>query len=344
MTQKSSDSAVKILDLFTEDPLLQRLHRLFTVFSDNEHHISPHQAHFIIGQLFRLNHGIEYAQNSLPTLIRSNAITFHDLLRMCDLLFPDRKQFEPLVDRIFERYVEYIICKGFLLHCSKSNTKKRCLMRNNNSKWRAYWCTITPGVIHLWPLHKSTTVRNRRTITIDQTSSVQIGTFDEERFTWLLTAESKRKYEFGHFDELRRKHWIFSNACFNYLITKIIAMNLAIERRSVEDLQKYDRECSRSTEYPILRDKNLSWRLALECENERLMQLLDDQRRALRDEEIVRTIATRMLDEERERREKLEEKLQGLVRNRDGNCNNNPGTTKAFLEVSSFEILDKNIS
>nr|CDQ01504.1 Bm859 [Brugia malayi] len=51
-----------------------------------------------------------------------------------------------------------------------------------------------------------------------------------------------------------------------------------------------------------------------------------------------------MLDEERERREKLEEKLQSLVRNRDGNCNNNPGTTKAFLEVSSFEILDKNIS
>ncbi|EJW83609.1 hypothetical protein WUBG_05481 [Wuchereria bancrofti] len=320
MTQKSSASAVKILDVFTEDPLLQRLHRLFIVFSDNQHHISPHQAHFIIGQLFRLNHGIEYAQNSLPTLIRSNAITFHDLLRMCDLLFPDRKQFEPLVDRIFERYVEYVICKGFLLHCSKSNKKKRYLIGNNNSKWRAYWCTITPGAIHLWPLHKSTTVRNRRTIAIDQTSSVQVGTFDEERFTWLLTAESKQKYEFGHFDELRRKHWIFT-------------MNLAIERRSVEDLQKYDRECSRNTECPVLRDKNLSWRLALECENERLMQLLDDQRRALRDEEIVRTIATRMLDEERERCEKLEEKLQGLVRNHDENCNNNPRTTKAFLEV-----------
>lgn len=74
---------------------------------------------------------------------------------------------------------------------------------------------------------------------------------------------------------------------------KILAMNLAIEQRSVEDLQNYDRECSRSTEYHELRDKNLSWRLALECENERLMQLLDDQRRALRDEEIVRTIAAR---------------------------------------------------
>lgn len=70
-------------------------------------------------------------------------------------------------------------------------------------------------------------------------------------------------------------------------------MNLAIEQRSMEDLQNYDRDCSRSTEYRVLRDKNLSWRLALESENERLMQLLDDQRRALRDEEIVRTVAAR---------------------------------------------------
>lgn len=36
------------------DPLLQRLYRLFAVFSDNERYISPEQAHFIIGKLFRL--------------------------------------------------------------------------------------------------------------------------------------------------------------------------------------------------------------------------------------------------------------------------------------------------
>uniref|UniRef100_A0A1I7VK95 PH domain-containing protein n=2 Tax=Loa loa TaxID=7209 RepID=A0A1I7VK95_LOALO len=319
MAQESSASATKNLVVFTEDPLLQRLHRMFSVFSDNQHYISSHQAHFIIGQLFRLNHGTQQAQNGLSALVQSDPVTFHDLLRMCDLLFPDRKQFEPLVDRIFERYVQHIICKGFLLHCSKSDEKKRCLIRNNNSKWRAYWCTVTPGAIHLWPLHKSTTVRNRRTIVTGQTSSVQVGTFDEERFTWLLATESKQKYRFGHFDELRRKHWIF-------------AMNMAIERRSVEDLRKYDRECSYSTECRVLRDKNLSWRLALESENERLMQLLDNQRRALRDEEIVRTIAARMLDEERERREKLEEKLQELVRNVDENCNSDSRTTKSLLE------------
>ncbi|VDK84719.1 unnamed protein product [Litomosoides sigmodontis] len=312
-------SSLKNLNIFTEDPLLQRLHQVFTLFSDNQRHISSHQAHFIIEQLFRLNHGTEEVQNGSSTLMQSDAITFYDLLRMCDLLFPDRKQFEPLVDRIFERYVQHIICKGFLLLCSKRDKKNHCLIGSNNSKWRAYWCTATPGAIHLWPLHKSTNVKNRRTITIDQASSVQIGTFDEERFTWLLIAASEQKWEFGHFDELQRKHWMF-------------AMNLAIEQRSVEDLQSHDRESSRSTESHALRDKNLSWRLALECENERLMQLLDDQRRALRDEEIVRTIAARMLDEERERREKLEEKLQDLVRNLDKNCNSDSRTTNDALE------------
>ncbi|KAM3723724.1 Cytochrome P450 11B1 [Dirofilaria immitis] len=272
MAQESSSSIGRNLDVFTEDPLLQRLHRTFTVFSNNKRHISLHQAHFIIGQLFRLNHGAEQAQN-VSILIRSDAVTFHDLLRMCDLLFPDRKQFEPLVDRIFERYVQHIVCKGFLFYCCKSNKKKRCLMGNNNSKWRTYWCTIMPSSIHLWPLHKSTAVRNRRTIFIDQASSVQVGIFDEERFTWSLITESKQKYEFGHFDELQQKQWIF-------------AMNLAIEQRSVEDLQKHDREY--------------------------------DQKKALHDEEIVRT----MLDEERRRCQKLEKKLQNLLKNLDENCNN----------------------
>lgn len=52
MAQEMS-SSVKNLDIFTEDPLLQRLHQVFTLFSDNQSHISSRQAHFIIGQLFR---------------------------------------------------------------------------------------------------------------------------------------------------------------------------------------------------------------------------------------------------------------------------------------------------
>lgn len=301
MSKEKSTLLGKSVEESLTDPLLQRLYRLFAVFSDNERHIGPEQAHFIIGKLFRLSGGTEQLQNSLLTLIKSDHIAFCDFLRMCDLLFPDRKQFEPLVDHVFERYVQQIISKGFLLYCNKSD-KKHCLVGPNNSKWRAYWCTVAPGAIHLWPLHKSTNVGNRKTIPVDQTSAVQIGTFAEERFTWSLKAGSKQECLFGHFDELRRKHWMS-------------AMKLAVEQRSSEELLEYDRKCSRSSECFAATDKNLSWRLALECENERLMQLLDDQRRALRDEEIVRTLAARMLDEERERREKLEQKLYNLERN-----------------------------
>lgn len=53
MAQEPLMSPVKNLDVFSEDPLLQRLHGMFIVFSDNQRHLSPHQAHFIIGQLFR---------------------------------------------------------------------------------------------------------------------------------------------------------------------------------------------------------------------------------------------------------------------------------------------------
>ncbi|VDN07906.1 unnamed protein product [Thelazia callipaeda] len=268
------------IDEFSSDQISQRLYRIFTVFSDNQFHITSQQAHFIIDELFRLNGRIEQTQNFMPILGKKDVMTFRNFLHICDLLFPDRKQLEPLVDRVFERFVQQIICKGFLLYWSKSDAKKQCLIGSKNFKWRTYWCTITPGVIHLWPLHKSASNGKKKLINVDQSSIVHIGAFNEERFTWLLTTNSKQKHEFGHFDELRRKQWI-------------LAMNLAMEMKSVEELQKYDRNSSCSKEYRSLSDKNLSWRLALECENERLMQLLEDQRIALHDEEIVRTLATR---------------------------------------------------
>ncbi|KHN78917.1 hypothetical protein Tcan_18047 [Toxocara canis] len=128
--------------------------------------------------------------------------------------------------------------------------------------------------------------------------ALKLGSFEEERFTWQLVC-AKSKFIFGDFDELRRTHWIPE-------------MQLAAERRTKAELLEYDRSCSKRAENLTPTEKNLTWRLALESENARLMQLLDDERRALHDEEIVRTLAARMLDEERERREKLEKKLKSV--------------------------------
>lgn len=69
-------------------------------------------------------------------------------------------------------------------------------------------------------------------------------------------------------------------------------MNLVIEYRSKSELFNFDRECSKRNEN-LGKEKEYSWKLALEAENQRLTQLLNDERRALYDEEIVRELATR---------------------------------------------------
>uniref|UniRef100_A0A9J2Q4P0 PH domain-containing protein n=1 Tax=Ascaris lumbricoides TaxID=6252 RepID=A0A9J2Q4P0_ASCLU len=155
---------------------------------------------------------------------------------------------------VLELAQDRVFLQGFVM-CRRGTRTTGCIQRDR--KWRTYWCTLSPGVIYLWPLHKPTTASNRKLITLDHGSTILMGSFDEERFTWQLTC-AKSKFIFGDFDELRRTHWIH------------------------------------------------------ESENARLMQLLDDERRALHDEEIVRTLAARMLDEEREMREKLEKRVKSL--------------------------------
>ncbi|KAE9548926.1 hypothetical protein FO519_007871 [Halicephalobus sp. NKZ332] len=257
-------------------------------------YITAAQAHFIINELFRLMRPRCSAPLDIPQ--QNNQVTFRELIELCDLVFPERKQLEPVVDRVFDRYVSQIVNKGFVM-CRKIPSKMSCARRKSSKKWKSYWCTLVPGTVFLWPLHKKTTVSNRRAIVLDVNSAVNMGAFEEDRFTWQLFA-SKQKFQFGHFDEIQRQHWIAD-------------MNLVIEYRTKSELFNFDRECSRRSEN-VGKEKEYSWKLALEAENQRLTQLLNDERRALYDEEIVRELATRMLDEERERSEQLEKEIHDL--------------------------------
>uniref|UniRef100_A0AC34PZC7 PH domain-containing protein n=1 Tax=Panagrolaimus sp. JU765 TaxID=591449 RepID=A0AC34PZC7_9BILA len=291
------------------DPLFQRLFRLFLLFSEpleNSQksptfslknralqHISIYQAHFIINELFRLVRPRCSAPLHIPQ--QNEQVTFRELIELLDLVFPDRKQLEPVVDRVFDRYVSQIVNKGFVM-CRKLPSKMTCIGRKSK-KWKSYWCTLVPGTVFLWPLHKKTTVTNRQTIVLDANSIVHMGTFEEDRFTWQLFT-SKEKYQFGHFDEIQRQHWIAD-------------MNLVIEYRNKSDLYNFDKEFSKRTEN-IGKEKEYSWKIALESENERLTEMLNQERRALYDEEIVRELATRLLDEERERSDNLEQQVKDL--------------------------------
>uniref|UniRef100_A0AC34FDH7 PH domain-containing protein n=1 Tax=Panagrolaimus sp. ES5 TaxID=591445 RepID=A0AC34FDH7_9BILA len=292
------------------DPLFQRLFRLFLLFAEpidttikapasgtskNRalQYISAAQAHFIINELFRL---IRPRCSTLQIPQQSERVTFRELIELCDLVFPDRKQLEPVVDRVFDRYVSQIVYKGFVM-CRKMPGRINCGTKKSKKAWKSYWCTLVPGTVFLWPLHKKTTVANRRAIELDSNSMVHMGTFEEDRFTWQLYT-SKSKYQFGHFDEIQRQHWITD-------------MNLVIDYRNKSDLYEFDKEFSKRPEN-MGKEKDSSWKLALESDNQRLTQLLNEERRALYDEEIVRELATRMLDEERERSERLEKQVLEL--------------------------------
>uniref|UniRef100_A0A0M3IFD3 Piezo_RRas_bdg domain-containing protein n=1 Tax=Ascaris lumbricoides TaxID=6252 RepID=A0A0M3IFD3_ASCLU len=53
----------------------------------------------------------DQSQYSIPTITCSETVSFRDLIRICDLLFPNRKHLEPIVDRVFERFVSQVIYK-----------------------------------------------------------------------------------------------------------------------------------------------------------------------------------------------------------------------------------------
>ncbi|VDK53500.1 unnamed protein product [Anisakis simplex] len=189
-----------------------------------------------------------------------------------------------LNERYMGRYCKVsIIFEGFLM-CKGASKSSWCLPKSSH-KWETYWCAIYPGFIYLWPGHKPKTLTNRIALKLNQSMSVQVSPF---------------VYSF----------------IFELFSSVLSDMKLAIQYQTKEDLKRYDQKCSKKSEKLIATEKNLTWRLALESENARLMQLLDDERRALHDEETVRALATRfvvsMLDEERDRREQLEERVRVL--------------------------------
>ncbi|KAH7724432.1 Protein F17C8.3 [Aphelenchoides avenae] len=276
------------------DPLVQRLFRLFLLFADGARvevpasepgHtktlgcITAAQAHFLINEFFRQIR--PHCLVSLQISLKSDRLTFRELVEFCDLVFPDRKQLEPVVDRVFDRYVSQIVGKGFLM--CRSARSPHCFSHKPRRKYKSYWCTLMPGIIYLWPLHKPTTVRNRRSIVLGELCELHNGPFEDDRFTWTVITPEK-EYQFGHFDEIRRQHWIAE-------------MSLTMKYRNKEDLLRSDLEHSKRKEHLGNSEKCIAWKIALEGENQRLTELLNDERKAL------------MLDEEREKNEKMQKEL-----------------------------------
>nr|CDJ95631.1 Hypothetical protein CBG17999 [Haemonchus contortus] len=271
------------------DVLYQRMFRVFSYFADatTSGGLHPSQASFILDELNR--------ESGRPSTSTGNAfshdsVTFRELLNLVEVQFVDRSELEPLVERIFERIVGQVIRKGFVLfRCPGGGSSCTRLRRSN---WRSGWCTVSPGVLCVWPLDKPINTDNRLTIPLDQEARVSDGLLQNDRMS------AKQTIHFAHFDPI---------ACRGF----VTDIRLAIERPTRSALQEFDQRRSLRHDGRRL-DREVHERLQLETEKRRLEFELEQERLALKDEEIVRGLATRMLEEEKQRSEHMERVLVEL--------------------------------
>jgi hypothetical protein len=109
----------------------------------------------------------------------------------------------------------------------------------------------------------------------------QIKMSDLERggqlFGWLLATQNGL-YEFAHFDQLQRQMWISD-------------LEMVIRKRRPSLLLQFDRINSNQNQHK--RRSASVGKQMLEKENRTLLEMLEAERMALKDEECVRVLATR---------------------------------------------------
>ncbi|KAI1706838.1 hypothetical protein DdX_12832 [Ditylenchus destructor] len=274
-------------------------------------YITATQAKFLVDQGIEKLNALQLTDPSdvckhQPEYQFQEKMTFRDLIDCCTIFFPFRNQFEQVVDVLFERYVQQVVKKGFLM-CRRMQRQNSCLCRKRTplfSHWKSYWCVLLPGNICLWPLDKAekSSKKHRKRLLVDRMAEIEIGSFERDRFVWQIKTP-KWCYQFAHFDGLQRQLWISD-------------LELVVNNSHRADLAEYDRQNSKF--YPKNQRKNWqrarssSSKILLESENLRLMDLLEVERKALYDEELVRQLATRMLDEEAERSDGFRRTIQFL--------------------------------
>uniref|UniRef100_A0A0K0DUY9 FERM domain-containing protein n=1 Tax=Strongyloides stercoralis TaxID=6248 RepID=A0A0K0DUY9_STRER len=263
--------------------------------------LSPNTAYFLINRIFRLINPTKAENIEFPEEYNhDNIITFDVFIYLIRIFFHDRISLEPAVDKVYERFVIQIIFKGFVL-CEKIKEKYSCIPINlfaSNSK--VYWCTILPGSIFLWELTKRPSPSKRHFINLTKNTDVpETSFFKKDRFEFTIKIHihsSFTTYNFAHFDEL----------CSKKIVESI---RLAVECNNRDELTKFDMNHASLTECKKQKNKLMTWKTALEMENERLTKVLLEEKEKLRDEEIVRTMTTRMLFDEKDKVKLLKKEL-----------------------------------
>uniref|UniRef100_A0A914XQ89 PH domain-containing protein n=1 Tax=Plectus sambesii TaxID=2011161 RepID=A0A914XQ89_9BILA len=318
MAQSTSSWTSTVLsaadDEVVNDVLVQKLFRVFLIFSDEQPdrlsrklRIDTHHAKWLCLLVARCMPKADEDKDAivcrceidarLGDLCAGASVSFRDFLAALGLLFPERAVLEPAVHSLFDRFVNQVLRKGYIMR-----QRRGCL----GAHWDITWCMVLPGRLYFWPVEQTDKFEGRRKeIVLNEQGTAESGAHEYSRYLWhLRPTQSTKTYTFGCLDEHDKERWIY-------------AVNLAIRKNRRADLLQFDRlSCPPLTTSCHQRaltsttidstDRLHAWRLALESDNLRLSDLLNQERQAVKDEEIVRNLATRMLDEERVRRDKLE--------------------------------------
>ncbi|PAV59301.1 hypothetical protein WR25_13889 isoform B [Diploscapter pachys] len=270
------------------DPFYQKLFRLFSHFADvlPEGTLRPSQGEFLLDELLR--------EAGRPTTSKKvsfpDDVSFRELLNLLEVLFPDRLELEPAAERVFERIIGHLIRKGFILY--RQMYRKRGCLPQKKVSWSPGWCTIEPGTLTLYPLAKNS---KHFQIPLNKEVAIEYCGYLDGRFICTVRNGNNR-IDLAHFDDLAIKAFIRD-------------IQLASEKSTREELAAYDLKRSMKNRHV---DREVAQRQALEKEKQKLEKELESERQNLRDEEIVRGLATRMLEEEKQKSEQMEKVLYEL--------------------------------
>ncbi|KAF1761785.1 hypothetical protein GCK72_010041 [Caenorhabditis remanei] len=300
--------------------LFQHLFRVFSLFADQNEKgtFKPAQAEFLIDELLR-----ELRRQTTPKVhILPDNVTFNEFLNLLQVIFPDREDLQIATDRVFERYVNHVIGKGFVLFRKLTQKRRGCLpiRKRVSDAWQFGWLQVMPGIAK---------IRKQNTdiddiVQFDEDTVIETPVIDGDSSIWSVICSSSTTFQFSHLDPIMAQLFVKD-------------MRTARDYPTREELARFD--CKRSLK--VRPNKEGKIRIELEKERSRLESELEEEKKNRKDEEIVRGLTTRLLKQEMEKSEQMQQVIYEL---RSKLVNGEEGESLGDGNDNDVEMIEDEIS
>ncbi|ULU00788.1 hypothetical protein L3Y34_001305 [Caenorhabditis briggsae] len=271
--------------------LFQHLFRIFSLFSDQNDKgtFKPAQAEFLIDELLR-----ELRRQTTPKVhdLPDN-VTFNEFLNLLQVIFPDREDLQIATDRVFERYVNHVIGKGFVLFRKLTQKRRGCLpiKKRSNESWQFGWLQVLPGIAKIRKQNSDVD----DIVQFDEDTVIETPIIDGDASIWSVICSSSTAFQFSHLDPIMAQLFVKD-------------MRTARDYPTREGLARFDYRRSLKNRP----NKEGKIRKELEKERSRLESELEEEKKNRKDEEIVRGLTTRLLKQEMEKSEQMQQVIYEL--------------------------------